>query len=278
MFGVFLISIGQFFSEISDSIIKDRGQRDESLLYALGFLQLIWGELLFLGIAFFSKGSFVFVAAALPTFLARAVLEILQSHFTLLSIIRADRSSFGFIRAGTIPLLLMVDFLLAYTIRPTQVAGIGLIIVCFLLIFAGKQVKKYGVGLVTFTTLNAVATISLFKYDISHFNSVVAEQLLMGAIIIVYFLGMLVLVQRRNPLTYLRNPVYLGQSLASAASHLLDSFAYTFAPASVILAAKRGSAVLWATISGNVYFREANLIFKLVITIMLVGGIVLLAL
>src|SRR3989338_5749756 len=55
MFGVFLISIGQFFSEISDSIIKDRGQRDESLLYALGFLQLIWGELLFLGIAFLAK-------------------------------------------------------------------------------------------------------------------------------------------------------------------------------------------------------------------------------
>src|SRR3989344_6356998 len=277
MFGVFLVSIGQFFTEISDSIIKDRGRRDESLLYALGFLQLIWGELIFLGIALFKEGAFVFSTAALPTFLVRAVLEILQSHFTLLSIIRADRSSFGFIRVGTIPLLLLVDFLLAYTIKPTQAAGVGLIVLCFLLIFAGKQVKKYGVGIVTFTALNAVATISLFKYNISHFNSVVAEQLLMGAIIIAYFLGVLVLVQRRNPWQFLKNPVYLGQSFSSAASHVLDSYAYVFAPASVILAAKRGAAVLWATISGNVYFRETHLLFKLAIAIMLTGGIVLLA-
>ncbi|KKW23307.1 MAG: hypothetical protein UY65_C0005G0009 [Parcubacteria group bacterium GW2011_GWA2_51_12] len=277
MFGVLLISISQFFSEVSDSIVKAKGQRDESLLYTLGFLQLAWGFLLFLSIALFKSGGFVFSMASLPTFLTRAVLEVLQSHFTLLAIMRADRSSFGFLRVGTIPLLLLVDFVLSYTVKGTQVAGIGLIVFSFVLIFAGRQVQKSGAGLVAFITLNAVVSISLFKYDITHYNSLAAEQLLIAAIILLYFLFVIIFLQRRNPLAYLKNRLFLVQSLAAGAGYVMDSYAYVFAPASVILAAKRGAAVLWATISGNMYFRETNLLFKLAVAIMLTGGIVLLA-
>ncbi len=277
MFGVILISVGQLFNEISDSIAKDRGQRQESLLHVLGFLQLVWGFTFFAALAFIRSDLFVFSAASLPTFLTRAFLEILQFHVTLLAIFRADRSTFGFVRVGTVPLLLLVDFVLAYAIKSTQVVGVGLIILSFLVIFAGRQIGRRGIALVIFTALNAVITLSLLKYDITHFNSLTAEQLLISLIVLLYFLLSSIFVKKINPFSYFRERVFLAQSITAGLGFVLESFAYVFAPASIILAAKRGSVVLWSTLSGNIYFGERKLFLKLFVAVLLISGIVLLA-
>src|SRR5690606_12002348 len=102
-------------------------------------------------------------------------------------IVKADRSTFSFLRLLTIPLLLVVDIVLLYAISVTQIAGIAVILVALaILLYAHKKARKYA-GLVVVTALVSVVTISLYKYDISHFNSVVAEQSIFYVIMLVFF-------------------------------------------------------------------------------------------
>ncbi len=278
MFGIILTSLGSFLSEVSDSIGKDQVFRREQSLYAMGFLQLFFGGLIFLGLAIFKPGAFIFQWASWPTFLVRVILEIVQAHITVSAIAAADRSTFSFIRVGTIPLLLGVDAMLGYTLKGTQLLGFGIITLALLVTFLNHGIKKAGLWFVLASTINAVITISLFKYDITHFNSVVAEQLIIMIIVLGYFIYGAMRRAHENPFKLLRKSLFFTQSFAYGAGEIAQSFAMSFAPASIIIAAKRSSAVLWSLLSGNLYFKEKGLFIKLFIALLLVGGLILLAL
>ena len=89
---------------------------------------------------------------------------------------------------------------------------------------------------------------------------------------------MALFVAKENPFRFLRQPVFLLQSVTEGISHVVLSFAYIFAPASVITAAKRALAILWAILSGNLYFREKQFFIKMVSFIIIAVGLVLLIL
>lgn len=276
MLGVILSSIGTFFSEISDSIGKTRVAAGQQSLYTFGVLQLLGGWLMFLFLTLVKNDLFVFSLASLPTFALRAVLEIAQHYVTFLAIVKADRSTFSFVRVGTLPLLLLADLILGYTVRGTQILGIGLIVICLVLVFIGSRFKKQGIGLVIFTAVNAVITISLFKYNIAHFNSVTGEQTVMQGILLLLFIILAFSVGRENPFRLIWKPVYSGPAASVGLASVLESFAFNYAPASIILAAKRSSAVFWSTLSGNLYFQERHFLFKFAIFALLAAAIVLL--
>lgn len=275
MFGVILSAIGSFLGEISLSIGKVKVSQKEQSVYTMGFLCLFWGAIWFLIIILF-RHNFIFVFASLPTFIPRAFLEIAQAHITNLAVVRADRSTFGFIRVLTIPLLLAVDFFLGYKINMYQTIGIGIIISALFIFFVNHGTKKLGSGLVLFTALNAVATLSLFKYNITHFNSVEAEQMLIYIILMAYFLFTALYFAKENPLRFLFKPIFFTQSVTSGVAGLLESFAYSFAPASIILAAKRAAAVFWSVAAGGIYFKEQHILIKAVCLVLLIAGIILL--
>lgn len=276
MLGVILTSIGTLFEEISAAIGKTKVNNHEESLYTMGFLQLIWALIFFVIIGAVRQNEFVFSLASLPTFSIRAFFEIIQLHMTLLGIIVADRATFGFIRVGSIPLLLAADLLLGYSIGDYQIAGIGVIIVGFLVLLFTHCVNGKGLGIVIFTTVNAVITISLYKYDITRYNSVEAEQGVMYLILICYFLFFALFVAKENPFKFLKKPIFFFQSLSVGVGSVLESFAFIFAPASVIIAAKRSSAVLWSVLSGNMYFKEKHIILKLFLFLVFAAGIFLL--
>ena len=278
MIGILLIATSQFFNEIGTSIGKDSFGKGTQSIYTMGFLSLFWGTVAFFAIAFFIRGEFLFSLASLPTFLPRVVLELVQAHVTMLAIAHADRSTFGFIRIWTIPLLLMVDVSLGYTIGFTQMAGIGLIVLSFVVLFTTKGIGKKGMWFVIFTTINAVVTLSLFKYNITNFNSVEAEQGIITLVVVIYFFIMAVFIAKENPFSLMRRPAFFIQSLTHGIGHVILSFAYLFAPASVITSAKRSFSVLWATLSGNIYFKEKKLIVKLISFSLIIAGLVLLIL
>lgn len=277
MIGVILTSIGTFFEEISLSIGKVKMNNREESPYTMAFLNLIWGAILILVIGFARKSDFLFSLASLPTFSIRALLEILQLYITVLATAEADRSTFGFIRVLTIPLLLGVDLFLGYFIGLKQFIGIGFILSAFILLLLSNGINKKGIMLVLFTAINAVATLSLFKYNISHYNSIESEQLLIYLILIIFFFAFARYVAKENPLRFLQKPVFFAQSLTQGIGGALDSFAFGFGPASIILAAKRSSAILWATVSGNIYFKEKGLFLKLALLTLFTTGLILLA-
>ena len=184
----------------------------------------------------------------------------------------------GFGGVVTIPLLLGTDILLGYTIGTNEIFGIAIIVAALIILFINHGIRREGAWLVLITSINAVATISLYKYNITHFNSVEVEQGIVHIILLAYFFLMAVFVTKENPLRYLRKPLFFGQSAVIGIGTVLISFAYLFATASVITAVKRAATILWAMFSGNLYFKEKKLFVKLISLFLIIGGLVLLAL
>ena len=272
------MSIGSLFDEFSNLIGKKKIEEQKESIFTMGFLNLFWVVLAFAGIAIFVPGSFRFSSASLPFFIPRLIFEIAQAVITVKAIAVATRSTFSFIRSLTIPLLLGVDVFLGYALSLPQIVGIALIAITLVLLFANYRAEQKGSGYVLFTAINAVATISLYKYNITHFNSVIAEQLIVMVVLLIFFFLGAYLFARENPMYFLKKPIFLVQSLGTGVAVAVESYAFVFAPASIITAAKRGSAILWAVLSGNLYFREKHFKMKLFGFAMLTLGIVLLAL
>ncbi len=277
MFGIIFTSIGTFFEEISSSIGKKEVCDKKESNHTLAFLTLFWGTFWFLAVILI-KGKFGFSPASLPTFLTRVALEIVQIHITITALVKSDRSSFSFVRTGTIPLLLMSDLIMGYDISPLQMAGIGLIIVALLTLFMNHGVSKKGIWWIICSAIGSAITISLYKYNISRYNSVEAEQFLMHSILLIYFFYIAKRIKKENPLLFLKKKIFFFQSFSQGIGSALESFAYLFAPASVLLAAKRSSAVFWSITSGKTCFHEDRILLKLFVFGLMVFGFVLLVL
>lgn len=276
MLPLLVTAIGGFFEELGASLAKQNILARVASVYTIGFLNTLFGALILCGTVIFFGQEFVFSSASLPTFALRSFLEILQTYATLRALSEADRSTQGFLRVLTLPLLLLVDVILGYTLTAYQVIGVGFIIFAFIFLFINHGIKKKGSGFVLFGAINAVATISLYKYDITHYNSVAAEQVVMFGILLVYFLLMAVLVSKENPFRAFRNKKLLAQSVLRGGGGVIVSFAYNLASASVITTIKRSGEVLWSILSGNVFFREKRFFVKVVAFALMVVGIVLL--
>ena len=278
MLGIILVSIGTLFEELSDSIGKRKVTSHEESPYTMAFLSLFWGTVCFVIISVVKNDLFIFKLESLPTFLVRVVFEIIQLYVSVLAIAQADRTTFCFLRTLTIPLLLLADLFLGYKLGLFGIVGISVITLTILLLFSRHEIKKKGSGFVIFSAINAVFTISLFKYNITNFNSVVAEQLFMYLILLVTFFFIALVKVKENPFIFLTKPIFLLQSLSVGLGGMIESFAYNYGAASLIIAAKRSSAIFWSLLSGKQYFKEKNIVFKILITILLVLGLVFLSL
>lgn len=278
MIGVILTFFASLFEEISSSIGKKEINKSEEDVYTMGFLGFLWPTLFYAIIIFFVRGQFIFSWDSWPTFSIRAILEIIEAHCALIALSKADRTTFTFVRILTIPLLLLVDLILGYALHLPQLLGITLIVISLGILLFKQGINKKGIGWVVFISLNAVATISLYKYNISHFNSVETEQFLMCGILFIYFCFLILWLDKKNPFKLLGRPLFLAQSLTGGAGGVLIGFAYNFTTASIATTAKRSSAIIWSMISGGLYFHEKKIIFKIIVLTFLIGGLILLVL
>lgn len=277
MIGFFLAFLGSFFREVSSSIGKWEILRKEESMYTMAFLNLLVGAAVYFGIAFFVRKEFLFSFESLPTFAARAILEIFQAHVSIVALVRADRSTYSFIRTATIPLLFAVDILLGYAVGFGQAVGVLIIFAAIFLFLMSRGVRHAGAVLTGITAVNAVATLSLYKYNITHYNSVEAEQGIITLILIAYFGWFVFARARENPFQLLKKPFIAFQSLSNGGASILEGFSYAFAPASLILAAERSSSIFWAIVSGNMYFHERAVVKKILFAFVLAVGFWLMA-
>ncbi|MBI2057847.1 MAG: hypothetical protein HYT63_02595 [Candidatus Yanofskybacteria bacterium] len=275
MLGVILTTISSFFSEAFSVIGKKAVEKKEESIFTMGFLLFFWGAILFLGIILW-KTSFDFSMASLPTFIPRIFIEIVLISIVLKATVIADRSTFSFIRTATLPLLLVVDLFMGYSVSPMQIIGMGIIVFALVILFRRKSINKKGLKLAVWSAILPVPTIALFKYNITHYNSVEAEELLISLSLLFYFFFMAKRLAGENPIRLLVKPLFFKQSLSEGLAMIFNSFAYLFASASVITSAKRSSAILWAVLSGNKIFAEKNFVLKLMVFVLMTIGTILL--
>lgn len=278
MIGALLVSLASLVEELSATVGKLAVARRQESVYTMGFLDALVAVALFAVLGLVAADGFSFSAASLPTFVPRVLLEILQAHYSMHALALAARSTFNFLRTLTIPALLLVDVALGYALGTSQLVGVGLIVFALLVLFANHGIEKPGAGFVLFTSLNAAVTITLFKYDITRHNSVAAEQGIVFVVLAAYFLLMALFRAKENPFALLRRKMVSGQSMLYAAGVTMESVAYSFAPASIILTAKRASGVFWSILTGNRVFHEKHWLLKISVGTIAVTGFVLLIL
>lgn len=272
MYGIVLTAISQFFAEIATSMGKYETEHKRESLYAMGFLNGFWVTLFLVGLGFLN-GGFVFAMESLPTVALRCALEVLLLFITLHAVIDADRSTFAFLRITTIPLLLGVDMLLGYAISLQQIFGIIAIVVAFILLLLNHGLSRKGKMLTLASAVIAVATISLYKYNITHFNSVEAEQIVMHVVLLVVLTFVAKYRTGENLFDYLKKPTFLSQSVISGFSGVFLSYAYVFAPASIITAAKRAFEIIGSMAAGRAVFHEKHLLVKIVALVLMSIGV-----
>ena len=152
-----------------------------------------------------------------------------------------------------------------------------MLVLTLLIAFLNHGIRKEGIRFVLLATIFPVITISLFKYNITHFNSVEAEQLITHVVLLLFLFCMALKFGHENPLKLLTQRIFFAQSFAAGVGGVLISFAYMFAPASTITAAKRAASVLWAIIDGNLYFEEKHIALKIILFVFILLGVTLLA-
>ena len=275
MFGIALALFSSLFEEAANSIGKKEVAAHVASVYTFGFLGLLFSTSFF-----FCEGALrhtlVFSVASLPTFIPRLLLEMLQAYVTVKAITISDRGDFGFFKTLTIPVLLVVDFALGYSVGMRQILGMVLVLLPIGILIALEWKKIKGLSYLVIGTINAAVTISLYKYDITHFNSVEAEQALLGIALLAFFLLFALLKARENPFRYLRIPVFATLSVSNGLSGVAASFAYSFAPASVIATVLRSFSVLFAIATGRFYFHEKHLLLRAASFVLVTAGLLLL--
>jgi hypothetical protein len=277
MFGILLTAIGEVFNQTSTSIGKYEVMQKRESVYAMGFLHAVWTTLFFIIITVVSRAEFIFSFESLPTFTTRLVLELIVTFVSINAVISASRSTFAFLHILTIPLLLGVDMLLGYNITTVQLTGISMIIMALIFLLTNHGLSRHGKFLSILTSILAVGTVSLYKYDITHFNSVVAEQTLTYCFILIFIIIIAKLHTKENVLKYLKKPIFLTQSLVAGLASVIFSFALTLSAPSIFIAVKRSFEVLISIIAGRVVFHEKSLIIKITAFVMVTLGIWLIA-
>ncbi|MDQ5893553.1 MAG: hypothetical protein QG640_565 [Patescibacteria group bacterium] len=274
MLAIFTIIIGTLLSEIAASIGKFQTQHKKETIFQMGFLEAFWPAVFFISIALYN-GGFYLDPASFPTFFARMFFETIVFTLGLAMIIKSDRSTSAFLTILTIPLLLLVDTFLGYEIGPQQIAGILIVVFSLVGLYSGKGLRKSGSLYAILWALGAAITISLYKYNVTHYNSVAAEQGYAFLMLLIFFFVLSLVREKKNPIPFLFKYPYNVQSLARGVAMPFLSFAYIFAPASIILTGKRAFSVLWAILSGGHYFNEKKLGIKILYLGFIIIGLIL---
>lgn len=276
--GIFLETIANLFEEISCSIGKRESQAGRVSIFMMGWMQHLLALLILVVVFLLGFDQFRFSWQSWPTMAIKLILDIFQVHIALLAIEATERTAFSFVRMLTLPLLLVIDLMLGYVLMPAQLAGMILLAGIFIYTFANHVMKKKGMWLLIFIAVNSAATISIYKYHITHFNSVLAEQMIVYVVLTIYLWLFLRFKTKEKLRVQMLKPAVLIQALSMGFAALLSSYAFVFAPSSVITTARRAGSILWSTLSGLVYFKEDHKKQKLFIAFLLIIVLVMLAL
>ncbi len=278
MFGAALSFIGAAFHEVTLSIDK-RFLGNHSITVAeIAAINYLLGASLYLFVAFVRDVPLVLAEASYFIFGLRVLLEVGQTYLLFYALQRAERSVFGMFRTVSIPLLLLVDLALGYMLSPLQSIGMFIVTVAFIVFVEDRRSSKDGWVLVLASAVLSVCTIAMYKYNITNFNTVEAENFYFFGILGSLFLLYVSFIKQKNIFRLLQRPAIVAQAMCSETGTMFSSFAYMFAPASVILAIARSSGVFWSLVSGSLYFHEQHVGRRALFAFVLISGISLMAL
>lgn len=278
MIGVLLMTISTLFEEGGTSIGKAAMRKRVETPFTYGVL-VTAVSLMALAVSAVARwDAQAFAWASVPVLTLRCVLEVVLALAIIYAIKRADRSTFGFLSTLTIPFLLVVDIVLGYGVNFFQIVGMMLIVLALFLLFMNHGFSRRGAWLTVAGALLAVVTASLFKYNITVYNSPEVDQFVAHAVLLVFFLVMSLRVERSHPFRLFRKPLCLAQAGLIAGGTLLASFSFLYGAPSVLMTVKRAVAVFASIVTGGAVFREKHMLLKVGAGVLVLLGFICLLL
>lgn len=266
--GMFLaaafIVIATFLAEIGGSVGKYAVNHKYESIYSLGFLNMSWAVAVYAGTLVFRPELWSFSPASLPTLVIRIVLECILAYVSLKAVALSSRGTFAIIRSATIPLVLLSDIFLGTLPDLWQLAGIALILITLLVMAMSGGIERKGIGYVWASTILAAGTLTLFKYNTLHFNSVLAEQLLVSVPLLLFLYVGAKRIGESPLKLVMKRPIILVPCAMAGATSLLESFAFAWLPLSIATTMNRALSAVWGVLFGKRYFHEVHLLAKFV--------------
>lgn len=288
MFGILLATLGTLTGEVGQTLAKQAAVAKQQTIYGIGFVNTVMATIMLVLLFYLvpadtligeytSDFRFSMSAVPLGLFVARVILELIASQLFITALELTTRATYSFLRMLTIPFLVMADLALGFDVTPLAILGIGIILVTTMALLSTRTLRREGMWYVIVGSLIGVFSVSIYQYNITYHNSVMAEQIILGTIYLIYFYGLAHWKTGRSPLRHFRSMRVIAQSFGFGTEIVLTGFAYLFAPSSIIMTARRTSAVFWAILSGNRIFREQHLAAKFAGLGILSSGLLLLA-
>lgn len=257
------MTLSNVLGESSDSLGKSAMAKRLESAYGYAFLSTFWSAIFLILSCLIFNTSFHFSVHSLPFFIPRVILEVIIAYLGAKAISVAELSTFAFLRLITVPLLLFIDISLGHKISVSQILGVMIIFGALVYLLGRQTLNPKGARLVILIGALASITLSLYKYDITHYNSVAAEQLLVYLAIMIYCTAAAWHRGRERTWAYLFKERTEFQSLFNGLAGVLSAYAYLYVPASIAVTYSRATEVLFAMIFGNLVFHEKKFNRKL---------------
>lgn len=278
MIWLILWIIWTLFWEIKSSISKKKSKKHHflkvwtisSFFWMLVFLIILIYKYYFTDLTLYINPE------SIPLLFIRLVFEILQSYFTVLAIKKCDRSTFSIMRILTIPLLIIADIILWYQFTNYSLIWILIILLSFFAFnLKSKTINFKWIQYVLFTAINAVFTISIFKYSISHYwNSVEIDQFFINLWVLIFFFTYNYKINKDFAIgLILKEKQFILQWLVIWISSLLISYSYLYLNASEAVTVKRWGEMLWAIFAWTIFFQEDGIVKKLIFATFIMIGL-----
>jgi len=277
MISVLLATLSSLLVEVSSSVGKFAMRKKWESPPVMSLLNTLWTAGYFALTSIIFPASFVIQDRTILLFPLLIVLNIAQTVATTIAIQRASRSTFSLLRSLTIPLLAGIDAFTAPAMPITKYVAMGIMFVSIVWLQRNHGIEKRGALITIFTAVNASVTIALMKYVLTQGTSIAAAQLIVLAPILIV-LAIWTICRPGPKLARGHTKIIAAQTASYGLSSLIESYALVFAPASVVTTASRSACVLWSIVFGHSVFHERRLHEKVIASIGIVIGLVLLAL
>jgi hypothetical protein len=283
MIGLLLGFIGTFFEELNNSLLKEKSKKYHyvTVWVIMSSFTVIVFLLMWLYKIYSWNIQLIFNSASIPLILIRLVLEILQSYVTLIAIKHCDRSTFSILRVLTIPCLVIADIVLWYQFSTYSLVWIGIILFSFIAFNTNtKTINWHGWYFALFTAINAVVTLSLFKYSLTNYwNSIEIDQWIMALWTVIFFL--LYNYKKEKKLWFYllkKEKIFWIQWILMALTSIILSYSYLYLNASEATAVKRAWEMFWSVIAWFMFFQEKHFVRKILFAIFLIFWLVIMVL
>jgi hypothetical protein len=275
--------IWTFFEELNNSLLKEKSKKYHYV--TVWVIMSCFSLLVFVSMWLYKYYSWdlelIFNSASIPLLFVRLIFEILQSYFTLIAIKQCDRSTFSILRVLTIPLLVIADILLWYQFTAYSLIWIWIILFSFIWFNTKhKTINWKWWYFALFTAINAVITLSLFKYSITNYwNSLEIDQWIMALWTVIFFIWYNLRKEKKIGLYLLKKEkIFWIQWILMAITSIVLSYSYLYLNASEATAVKRAWEMFWSVLAGFVFFQETHLWKKILFALCIIIWLIIMVL